>query len=276
MPELPEVEVVRQQLQTELKDHPQIDKILFHRKDLRDPMPIKELKKIEGERILEIHRRAKYLVFTTSHKDHLGILSHLGMTGTWRIEINANTSRSHDHVEILFKDGRRLIYRDPRRFGILDTINTLSTEQHPRIAILGPEPLQNDFNIEYLMKQAQKSQRSRKVFIMDQKIVVGVGNIYASESLFMSGLHPEKNIQKTSNSQMEEWIKNIQKVLKNAIQAGGSTLQDFKALNGQSGYFQNQFLVYGKDGEPCPCCGRPIIAKVLGGRNSFFCKSCQK
>lgn len=270
MPELPEVEVVKRGLQEILKDQPVIEKFEFNRKDLRDPLPIKELKKLVGERILKVERRAKYLLFWTSK----GVmLSHLGMTGTWRLAPPGD-ERAHDHIYIYLSKNRRLAYRDPRRFGIFDF--TQDPHLHGRLAILGPEPLQSEFTGEMLWLALRKKETALKVAIMDQKIVVGVGNIYASEALHSAGIRPHIAANKLSRIRAEKLVAEIKKILTLSIEKGGSSISDFAQTSGESGYFQTVFQVYGRDGQECFKCGGVLKSEFLGGRNTFWCSRCQK
>lgn len=270
MPELPEVEVVRRGLQKILEDQPVIEKIQLMRPDLREPMPTaKKLKQLHGHAIMSIERRAKYLLLWTSQG---ALISHLGMTGTWRTA-PAGTERDHDHVYIHFANGLRLAYRDPRRFGIFD----FSPEPYrqPRFQLLGPEPLEPSFTGASLWQSLRKKDGALKVALMDQRVVVGVGNIYASEALFSAGIRPNLAASKLSQQRAEVLVAEIKKILTLSIEKGGSSISDFAQASGDSGYFQNTFRVYGRDGEGCLHCTRQIKSAVLGGRNTFWCPSCQ-
>lgn len=270
MPELPEVETVKRGLNSLLEDKPIIVKLEFTRKNLRDPMPIKKLKTLEGERLVGVDRRAKYLLMWAESG---GFLSHLGMTGTWRL-CGKGEERDHDHIYIHFKDGRKLAYRDPRRFGVFDY---LSKEQvHPKLAVLGPEPLENEFTGKVLWQALRGKSQALKVAIMDQKVVVGVGNIYASEALYLAGVKPQMPASRLSLVKSDELVSEIKKILTRSIELGGSSISDFKATDGGQGYFQNTFHVYGREGESCSRCTSLIKAEVLGGRNTFWCKRCQR
>ncbi len=270
MPELSEVEVVRLGLQKIFQDQPTLQKIELMRPDLRFPIPLKKLNSLVGERILSVERRAKYLLLKTAKGD---LLSHLGMTGTWRIA-PLGDERDHDHVYLHFSDSLRLAYRDPRRFGILDFV---PFAQQPRqFKHLGPEPLEIQFSSQYLWSLLRRKQTPIKVAIMDQRVVVGVGNIYACEALFAARIRPQKQASLLTQRQAEQLVHEIKKILTRAIGEGGSSISDFKATNGSSGYFQTTFKVYGRQGEPCRNCGHPLRAQVLGGRNSFWCPRCQK
>jgi formamidopyrimidine-DNA glycosylase len=272
MPELPEVEVVKDNLQKNFAEHPQILCFKFFRSDLRDPIPQKELRALEGARLLNIRRRAKYLIFETEKGE---FLSHLGMTGVWRLETSdlPLPKQVHDHVEIDFANGSRLIYNDPRRFGVLDIVNAKTLRK--RFSHLGPEPLDPGFTGQSLWRSLRGRNTTIKVSIMDQKFVVGVGNIYASEALFLAGIRPQTKAHRLSLELCEVLVQKIRQVLRKAIQAGGSTISDFAHTNGRSGDFQNHFKVYGRNGKKCLICGAKIKSEVLGGRSTFWCPGCQ-
>lgn len=269
MPELPEVETVRRGLEKRIKKQPIIERIEFKRKDLRDPMPIKKLKTLEGAKLLSIDRRAKYLLF---HTDRGIIISHLGMTGTWRVAL-PGTERDHDHIYIHFVGGERWAYRDPRRFGIFDFSELKKI--NPRLQELGIEPLDKAFDATHLHQLLKGKATAIKVAIMDQKVVVGVGNIYASEALFLAKIKPSRRASRLSLEDCERLVLGIKTVLEKAIIAGGSSISDFKTSDGESGYFQNQFQVYDRKNQACVICATKLQAKVIGGRSTFWCPSCQ-
>lgn len=270
MPELPEVEVVRQGLEKILKHQPTLEKVELKRPDLRDPIPAKKIRTLVGEKIISIERRAKYLLLWTPKG---GMLSHLGMTGTWRVA-PLGEERNHDHIYLHFSGNLRLAYRDPRRFGIFDFISDPAV--HPRLVHLGPEPFASELTGEGLWESLRGKKTSIKVAMMDQKILVGVGNIYASEALFAAGIKPTLAAEKVSRPRVELFLKEVRRILKDSIEKGGSSISDFAQASGESGYFQNTFLVYDRDQEPCKNCGRKIRSQVLGGRNTFWCSHCQK
>lgn len=272
MPELPEVETVKRGLEQVLAKQPKIARIEARRKDLRDPLPLKRFREMTGARILEIRRRAKYLVWKT---DHGYLLSHLGMTGTWRVvEKSANDDLGpHDHVVIHLEDGRRLIYRDPRRFGVLDW--THDPAKHAKIKDLGPEPLE-EWSAVDLAEALRGRKSSVKAALMDASVVVGVGNIYASEALFRAGVRPNRRADRVKSRELDALIFHVRAVLREAIEAGGSTISDFAGEWGQEGAFQGQFKVYDRAGEPCSTCGEKIRRTVIVGRSTFWCAKCQK
>lgn len=269
MPELPEVEVVKRGLSQILEEHPIIDSIEFKRRDLREALPLKKAKLLEGAKVLSVERRAKYLILNT---DKARILSHLGMTGTWRVAPRGE-EREHDHIYINLQGGVRLAYRDPRRFGYFD-IYTI--EKHPKLERLGPEPWDEDFTADYLYQLMKTRTSPIKVALMDQAVVVGVGNIYASEALFRSGIRPTRKAATIKRAEAVLLRREILQVLEDAIAAGGSTISDFAQAGGDSGYFQNSFFVYGRAGLMCLKCKQNKIKESrLGGRSTFWCSKCQ-
>jgi formamidopyrimidine-DNA glycosylase len=242
---------------------------------LRDPIPQAKLRQMHGFTFTKVERRAKYLLFTLQKSGkELGFLSHLGMTGTWRVETNTKNLQEHDHVLIHLSDGRVLVYRDPRRFGILDTWSPQVTS-HPRLDHLGLEPLSNDWTGEHLWKMSRGRTQSVKAFLMDQKTVVGVGNIYAAEALFKAGIRPTRPARRLTLAEAERLVDAAKTVLQQAIAAGGSTLQDFYSFGGAKGGFQDLHFVYDRAGLECRVCRGVIRQKVLGGRSSFWCARCQ-
>lgn len=270
MPELPEVETVCRGLKKIIGDHAVIQKVEFLRPNLRNELPEGKKTLLIGADIQVIERRAKYIVMRTSQAN---ILSHLGMTGNWRVS-GKRSLEKHDHIVISLKDGRFLIYRDPRRFGFFDIF---SGESHEKLDHLGVEPLSKDFTAEMLIAKLGNRSIPLKASIMIQEVVVGVGNIYASEALFLSGISPFKESFRLKKNEAAILVKNIQQVLTKAIEAGGSTIQSFANSDGKSGYFQNQFQVYGRDGLMCLSCQQAKIkSKLIAGRSTFWCPKCQK
>lgn len=270
MPELPEVETVRAGLQKLLVDRPVIQKFEFHRKDLRDPIPIKRIRALEGHRIDEVLRRSKYLLFRTEAGY---LLSHLGMTGSWRAAQDSDR-RSHDHVAIRFDNGLKLVYRDPRRFGILDWADV--PETHPRFVELGPEPLSDAFSADLLWERLRGREAPVKNILMSAETVVGVGNIYASEALFRAGIRPTRLGGKVRRDECARLVDVIRDVLREAIAAGGSSISDYVQASGETGLFQSSFRVYDRAGEPCVSCATQIRKQVIGGRSSYYCPKCQR
>lgn len=272
MPELPEVETVRRGIIELIGETSFLKKVELKRQDLRFPIPEDLVSRFRNVEILKISRRAKYLLFHTTK----GILvSHLGMTGTWREQMPKEILRTHDHILLHLKD-RVLIYNDPRRFGSFEYCELDGTEDFVRFNHLGPEPLDSErFHFDYLWKKSRKKELAIKNFIMDQRVVVGVGNIYASEALFLSGIRPSRKTKNVTKSEFEKLIQNIRMVLESAIEAGGSSISDFKQAGGDSGYFQNHFNVYGREGQECFACATQIKNTIIGGRSSFYCSKCQ-
>jgi formamidopyrimidine-DNA glycosylase len=273
MPELPEVETVRAGLERLLGRHAVIRSILLQRADLRAPIPASLPLRLCGAPITAVRRRAKYLLFDTPR----GILlSHLGMTGTWREAPNGD-ERTHDHCYLLLVDGRRLAFRDPRRFGLLDLVEPGGEADHPRLAGLGPEPLdETAFTAEYLSAVCRGRKQAIKPVIMDQQVVVGVGNIYAQEALFRAGIRPTRPAGKIRRAEMEALVSHIRAVLREAIAAGGSTISDFRQAGGDGGYFQHNFQVYDRAGQACVVCRTALSGAVVGGRGTSWCRRCQR
>jgi formamidopyrimidine-DNA glycosylase len=274
MPELPEVETLRAQLSLSISPQAKITKVLLRRSDIRFPIPKDFSRRLEGKKISEIRRRAKYLLFYT---DSEILLSHLGMSGAWVLQDENFIPSVHDHCEIKFEDSSVLVFRDPRRFGVLDILRRDEESEHRLLKHLGPEPLESQFTGAYLYANSRHRSQAVKTWIMDQRVVVGVGNIYASEALFLAGLKPSRRAGRLTRGQCEELVMSIQNVLKAAIAMGGSTIRDYRSLRGLQGEFQGSHWVYDQAGMTCRKCGKSVIkAKVLGGRSTFWCPVCQK
>lgn len=245
------------------------------RRDLRLPIPKDFKKRLEGRKTVHLTRRAKYLL---AHlEDGLVLVMHLGMSGKLLYFTNYSNERArHDHVILRFDDGGEVVFNDARRFGLMTLVEEEGLEQHKLFAGLGPEPLERGFTGAYLTSRCDGKSVAIKLLIMDQRVVVGVGNIYASEALFRAGIHPAKAAGKLTKPHCDALAKAIKEVLKAAIVAGGSTLRDFVRSSGDAGYFQHQFQVYGREKEPCVTCKTPIKRVTQGGRSTFFCPKCQK
>jgi formamidopyrimidine-DNA glycosylase len=272
MPELPEVETVRRGLEQALKGAI-IKKVTLRRRDLRIPFPADIAKKLEGRRIKSIRRRAKYLLFDFDSDDVL--IAHLGMTGRFSVETKAPKRFSkHDHVVFELSDGRIALYNDARRFGLMTLCKASKIAEHELFVHLGPEPLEDSFSVKYLTSALAKRKAPIKTVLMDQEVVVGVGNIYASEALFLSGVDPRKPAAKAAGK-AKQMVDSIHKVLGDALASGGSSLKDFLHVSGESGYFQHQFNVYGRNGKPCVSCSKPVEMIRQAGRSTFYCKHCQ-
>ncbi|EGR1264373.1 bifunctional DNA-formamidopyrimidine glycosylase/DNA-(apurinic or apyrimidinic site) lyase [Vibrio cholerae] len=268
MPELPEVEVSRLGISPHLVGGT-IQSLVLRTPKLRWPIP-QELKQLEGQTILAIHRRAKYLIIETAVGS---AIVHLGMSGSLRILDGDFPAAKHDHVDLVMTSGKRLRYNDPRRFGAW--LWCALDESHEVLGRLGPEPLTEAFNAEYMMDKARNKRIAVKAFIMDNAAVVGVGNIYANESLFTSRLHPLRPAHSLSLEEWQTLVANIKQVLQVAIKQGGTTLKDFTQSDGKPGYFAQELQVYGKAKQPCPHCGEPICEQKIAQRNTFFCPQCQ-
>lgn len=272
MPELPEVENVRRSLESLLVDTPRITRFVFLRRDLRDAIPVQSLRQLEGQRLVRVRRRAKYLLLDTEAGT---MLSHLGMTGSWRCEPEASVrDRAHDHIHLFLEGGRVLVYNDPRRFGIFERCDNEALS--PRLCDLGPEPLSSEFTAETLWLALRTKCVPIKVALMDQRVVVGVGNIYASEALFRAGVKPQLRSHQLSLARAGQVVGSVREVLSQAIAAGGSTISDYRDADGRVGSFQSLFRVYDRAGEPCLTCQGKIRQKVYGGRSTFWCARCQR
>lgn len=270
MPELPEVETVRRQLNKLLEDQPKLVTAKPLRADLRFPFP--QFSQLQNKKIHSIDRRAKYLLFDLG--DHL-LLSHLGMTGYWRF-LKDEFLDKHDHLLIKLSNGKSLVYNDPRRFGFVDVIEKTKMQESRWLHHLGPEPWDHGaFTAEYLFQKGRKAQRSVKVFLMDQEVVVGVGNIYASEALFAAKIDPRKLASKLKLEDWQRLVDVIPQILHQAVQSGGTTLRDYRNVFGGYGGHQVALKVYGRAKEPCVVCGEWIQKIVQGGRATYFCPSCQ-
>lgn len=266
MPELPEVETTKTSL-LPLIDQKVIS-VQVRESRLRWPIP-ENIEKIKGQKLLKLTRRSKYIL---AEFEHDTMLWHLGMSGSFRL-CDANTElRKHDHLIIQFEDAE-LRYHDPRRFGCILWLDPSS--QSKLIDTLGPEPLSDAFNAEYLAEKFKKKNVGAKVAIMDNHIVVGVGNIYATESLFNLGIHPAQPVSSLTRLQIEKLVIEVKRILKQAIDLGGSTLRDYTNAMGENGYFQQTLLAYGRAGEMCVNCETTLENLKLGQRASVFCPQCQ-
>lgn len=270
MPELPEVETTRRGLLPHLKDHKVTD-IKIRNRQLRWPTPRALKQKLVGQKITDIRRRGKYLIFDFE-QGHM--LAHLGMSGSLRIVDRQAAVRKHDHIDWLLDSDRILRFHDPRRFGSIHWI-VGDVLQHPLLKNLGAEPLEESFNGEYLSIHGNNRKVAVKSFIMNARVVTGVGNIYASESLFMAGIHPNRPAGEISPANYQRLAEAIKAVLNASIEQGGTTLRDFVNENGNPGYFRQQLRAYEQAGNPCVQCGEIIRMLVIGQRASYFCPRCQ-
>ncbi|WP_455475947.1 bifunctional DNA-formamidopyrimidine glycosylase/DNA-(apurinic or apyrimidinic site) lyase [Bartonella sp. B17] len=291
MPELPEVETVRCGLDPVLTGA-KILSVTLNRQNLRFPFPEAFSERLVGRMILELGRRAKYLLFYLSQDET--ILSHLGMSGSWRIEDRvlgkecslAEKFVVHDHfiMDVQAKNGKvyRLTYNDSRRFGFMLLVDTGRLYEHPLLRKLGLEPISNAFSGHYLQKSFMNKKQSLKGALLDQSIVAGLGNIYVCEALWRSRLSPQRGAftlaLKTTRARelADSLAQNIRNVISEAILSGGSSLRDYMHVDGSLGYFQHTFSVYGREGKECLQCGMSIVRILQSGRSSFYCPQCQK
>lgn len=272
MPELPEVETTRLGISPHILQQ-EIREITVVRSDLRQPIS-PDIDSISGQTITAISRRSKYLIIDLSGAD--SILIHLGMSGSLRIQSPTEEWRKHDHFAISLKSGKQLRYHDPRRFGIVLKTPSSALPSHPLLKNLGPEPLSDDFTASHLHCALRNKSIALKTAIMDAKIVVGVGNIYASESLFRARIHPSIPAYKLSKPRAARLVNAIKEVLAESIRQGGTTLRDFVNSDGQPGYFRQRLYVYSRTSEPCRVCATPVSQLIHGQRSTFYCKVCQK
>ena len=271
MPELPEVETTRRGISPHLTGQ-SVSGVTVRDRRLRWPVPQGIEARMAGETIRSVERRAKYLLLRAGAGT---AILHLGMSGSLRIADETAEPGRHDHVDIRLASGRVLRFNDPRRFGCL-----LWTEsdplEHPLLAKLGPEPLGDAFDGGHLAASARGRRIAIKPHLMNSRVVVGVGNIYASEALFRSGIHPRRAAGRISRPRLDGLAAAVKAVLEDSIRYGGTTLRDFYDGEGRPGYFRNELRVYGRDGEPCVRCRTPVRQVVLGQRSTYYCVNCQR
>ncbi len=271
MPELPEVETTLRGLTPHLSGQ-RIAQVVVRNPQLRWPIPVNLPKILCGQTIHELRRRAKYLLLQC---DSGTLILHLGMSGSLRVLPEKTPPEKHDHFDLVLSNGTLMRLRDPRRFGaVLWHEGDLTL--HPLLAKLGPEPLLDNFDAAHLYRATRRRSAAIKQVIMDSHVVVGVGNIYASESLFHAGIRPQLAASKLSLRRCTRLVQTIRETLSASIAQGGSTLRDFVDSNGKPGYFQQSYTVYGRTGEPCRVCGTAIKQIVQGQRSTFYCPHCQK
>ncbi len=283
MPELPEVETVRRGL-APVMEGTVIDRAEVNRPDLRWPFPDQMVNRLTGKRVDRLRRRSKYILVDLDSGETL--LVHLGMSG--RMTISGQTvgdfvhphpaPAKHDHVVFHMANGVRITFNDARRFGAMDLMDTAAQADHWLIRDLGPEPLGNGFDEDYLIGRLKGRNTPIKTALLDQQIVSGLGNIYVCEVLFRAGIHPARKAGAISAKRVRTLVPLIRDVLGEAIAAGGSSLQDYRQADGELGYFQHTFAVYDQEGNPCPngLCKKEIRRIVQSGRSSFFCPQCQR
>ena len=283
MPELPEVETVRRGL-TPAMEGVVIEKADVNRPDLRWPFPTNMAERLTGKRVERLRRRSKYILADLDCGETL--LIHLGMSG--RMLVSGDplgqfvhdhpAPEKHDHVVFHMANGARITFNDPRRFGAMDMMETAAADTHKLLAVLGPEPLGNDFHEAHLIEAFNGKNSPVKSVLLDQRIVSGLGNIYVCEALYRAKIHPNRKAGRISEARVASLVPIIRDVLQEAIEAGGSSLRDFRQADGELGYFQHQFDVYGREGEPCRTNGCPNVIRriVQSGRSSFYCAQCQR
>ena len=270
MPELPEVETTLRGIKSHI-DKANVKKVNIYQEKLRWPIEKKLHTKLSGKKLINLQRRGKYLILEFKNGS---LLMHLGMSGSLRILNEKIPLEKHDHFEIIFDNDKALRLRDPRRFGAV-LWTELEWQDHKLIKSLGPEPLTDELNTDYLYEKSRNKSLAIKSFIMDSHIVVGVGNIYASEALFRAGIHPTRATKRISKKRFERLVSSIKVVLEKAINEGGTTLKDFTNAEGKPGYFTQQLNVYGKAAQPCPICSTAIKHKVIAQRATYYCPRCQ-
>ena len=271
MPELPEVETTRRGLEPHVAGR-RILQLALHEPRLRWRVPDDLPAKLAGQRITGTGRRAKYLLITLESGT---LLVHLGMSGTLRV-LPADTPRiAHDHYDLLLDSGNTLRFNDPRRFGSLHYTSE-DPELHPLLARLAPEPFDSTFDADYLWRVIRRRQASIKQVLMNSRLVVGVGNIYASETLFRARIRPRRRAQSLTREEVARLVKAVRAVLSMAIKVGGTTLRDYVGANGEPGYFRQKLYVYERAGEPCRVCGTVVRQLTQQGRSTYYCSGCQK
>lgn len=270
MPELPEVETTRRGIAPHVEQH-RVTALEVRQPRLRWPIPEQLPQWVEGDQVQSVERRAKYLLLRFSRGT---MILHLGMSGSLRILAGDAVPGKHDHVDMKLDSGQLLRLTDPRRFGAVLWQENGTT--HPLLASLGPEPLDDTFDADYLQARCKGRRTAIKAVIMNAEVVVGVGNIYANEALYRAGIDPRRAAGRISAARLEKLTQAIKDVLAAAIKQGGTTLKDFVGGDGKPGYFKQELVVYGRGGEPCLGCGEPLSEVKLGQRSTVFCRLCQR
>jgi len=273
MPELPEVETTRRGIAPHVEGR-EIVEVIVREPRLRVPVPGDLVDRLVGARLGTLTRRAKYLLVPVGEQSAGTLLWHLGMSGSLRIARLGELPKKHDHLDLVLDDGAILRYHDPRRFGFVDWLAG-DVESDPRLARLGPEPLSEAFHGERLHRLSRGRRLAVKPFLMDSAVVVGVGNIYAAEALFLAGIDPRRSAGRIGRERYARLAAAVKEVLAAAIAQGGTTLRDFVGGTGEPGYFRQRLNVYGRDGAPCRRCGGELRQVTLGQRASVFCPRCQ-
>ena len=271
MPELPEVETTLRGISPYLLGQ-KIDKLVVRERRLRWPIKANLHTIVNGTTVSKLYRRGKYIIVDL--KDN-GLLVHLGMSGTMRVLLEPEPPGKHDHFDLVNNYGQIIRYRDPRKFGSLLYYKG-DVAAHPRIASMGVEPLTDDFHANYLFRISRKKSVAVKTLIMDGRVVVGVGNIYASEALHMAGVSPLRDCNRISVKRYERIVESVKQVLTQAIQQGGTTLKDFVGADGSRGYFEQSLAVYGRESQPCHNCGGIVRRTVQAQRATYYCGRCQR
>jgi formamidopyrimidine-DNA glycosylase len=271
LPELPEVETTRRGIRGAMRGR-RIASLVLREPRLRWRVDAGLSLAVAGQRVRDIRRRAKYLIIDL---DAGSLIVHLGMSGSLRVLDPATPLVPHDHYDLLLDSGRCLRFNDPRRFGSLHWCAG-DPATHPLLASLGPEPLTTEFNAEYLARRARGRRVAIKQLLMDQRVVVGVGNIYASEALFRAGVHPRRAAGRVGSARLAALVESVRAVLGDAIRAGGTTLRDYVGADGEPGYFRQRLYVYERTGRPCRRCRTPVRHLVQGQRSTYYCPRCQR
>jgi formamidopyrimidine-DNA glycosylase len=271
MPELPEVETTRRGISPHILGQTLL-RAVVRQPQLRWPVPLTIAEDLPGQCLERLVRRGKYLLLSFETGT---LILHLGMSGSLRILGPDTPAQKHDHFDLVFANGKVLRLRDPRRFGAVLWTGD-DPYAHALLRGLGPEPLDDSFDGAYLLAQARPRRVAVKNLIMDARVVVGVGNIYANEALFRAGIHPNRACNRISPVRHLRLADSIKQVLTQAIEQGGTTLRDFQQEDGRPGYFAQQLQVYGRTNEPCPTCGAPLRVQVVGQRSTFYCSHCQR
>ena len=271
MPELPEVETTRRGVAPHV-ERQKVTAVRIYDRRLRWPVPRDLGRRLIGRVVDRIDRRSKYLLFRIGPDT---LIVHLGMTGSLRVFSAPPPRQAHDQVDLEFESGIVLRFRDPRRFGAM-LWSPGSSREHPLLASLGPEPFAGEFNADYLYRATRRRRAATKLALMDNRLVVGVGNIYASEALFRARIRPTRSASRVSKQRYAGLVDAVRDTLTDAIAKGGSTLRDYVDARGSPGYFQLDYYVYGRAGEPCRVCGTTIRCVRLGARASYYCPRCQR
>jgi len=271
MPELPEVEVTRRGIAPHIVGQI-VKRFNIYHPTLRWPVPKQLPKLLAQQTLLDITRRGKYLLWQFANGT---LIMHFGMSGKLCMTDKNSKRKTHDHLELLFSNDCCLRLNDPRRFGCV-LWTTQDVAQHPLLVNLGPEPLSKNFSVKYLQQQMQNKQQTIKPFLMNSAVVVGIGNIYATEALFKAGIHPELPAKKVTLEQTQHLVAAVKQILRTAIHHGGTTIRDYLSSSGKPGYFSLQLAVYGREDEPCLNCGTPIVSIRQAQRATAYCPQCQK